>query len=107
VGHTWSTTFPFQVWAEETLTVVLAATPIAQFDRALSTGAQLVRARLEGGPIRYRFLLAPTTTDGTPLFNGDSVEWTGNEIYLLGYVGGFIVGSAAAADAKLYVTYYR
>ena len=106
--NVWPTGLPRQVWAEETLTIVLSATPVARLNATKAAGSLLVRARLEGGPIRFRYLSAPTTTDGTPLYDADVAEWNGNEIALLAASpGGFIVSSAATANAKLFVTYYR
>lgn len=67
----------------------------------------MARARLEGGPIRFNLLSAPTDSLGTPMYDGDVVEWMFPEVASLVTPGGIVLASTGIADAKLWVIYFR
>lgn len=101
---------PRQICAEESLVVPVTGA-VVTLDATKAAGCLMVRARCVGGPIRFRYLTQPTSTDGTPLYDTDAAEWTATnatgEVNCLATTGGFVLGDGLLADATLYVTYYR
>jgi hypothetical protein len=97
---------PSVPWAEEVINIPLAGT-VVHPNAAYVAGSRIARARLEGGPIRFRMTAAPTSTLGTPLYDADVVEWNLPELSALVTPGGLILASVGAADATLSVIYYR
>lgn len=97
---------PSVPWAEEVITIPLAGT-VVHPNAAYAAESRIARARLEGGPIRFKMTAAPTSTVGTSLYDADVVEWNLPELAALVTPGGLILASIGAADATLSVTYYR
>lgn len=97
---------PSVPWAEEVITIPLAGT-VAHLNAAYVAGSRIARARLEGGPVRFKMTAAPTGTVGTPIYDADVVEWNLPELSALVTPGGLILASTGVADATLSVIYYR
>lgn len=93
-------------YAEEALVIsTLVVTPTATY--ADKNASMMARCRLEGGPVRFRFVLPPTSTTGTYLQPGDILELSSPELQQLLDHGGFILDTTAVADATLWIVYYR
>jgi hypothetical protein len=97
---------PRSVFAEERLVVPFTG-GVVQMTAANVAGCLMARARLEGGPVRFKYLTHPSSTLGTPIYDSDVVEWCFPELSALLVTGGFVLAASGSADASLWVSYYR